>query len=308
MHKRFSVFLQITIQKQNSHLRPKQNEYRMSRIPGQVNQIENYALHQFSCGAIPCRIAAPKYEASGRPWVWRARFWWAFPEFDRTMLERGWHVAHIDVTELYGGPEAIDRWNSFYDLMVHELNFASQPAIECMSRGGLISYNWAARNPEKVLCMYADNPVCDFTSWPGGKGSGPGNELCWQTCLDAYGLSEEEALAYKGNPIDNLKPLIDAGVPLLHVYGDEDEVVPYAENSGIMVERARSLGYDIELIRKPGMGHHPHCLEDPSPIVTFVEEAWRFRRVQGQPVIAADSGKSNVNKVQAVPIAVGDSR
>ena len=103
--------------------------------------------------------------------------------------------------------------------MTEQHGLAKQPALEGMSRGGLIIYNWAAANPDKVACIYGDAPVCDFKSWAGGKGRGKGGAGAWQQCLTAYGLSEDDALEYKHNPIDNLKPLAHAGVPLLHFVG-----------------------------------------------------------------------------------------
>ena len=45
------------------------------------------------------------------------------------------------------------------------------------------------------------------------------------------GLSDQEAIAYKFNPVDNLAPLAAARIPLLLVYGDSDRVVPHPENS-----------------------------------------------------------------------------
>ena len=78
------------------------------------------------------------------------------------------------------------------------------------------------------------------------------------------------ALAYGGNPVDNLEPLARAGIPVLHVVGDEDEAVPVAENTALVEERYRKLGGFIEVIHKPGVGHHPHGLEDPAPMVQFV--------------------------------------
>ena len=133
------------------------------------------------------------------------------------------------------------------------------------------------KNPGKVACIYADAPVCDFKSWPGGKlkglGKGAGSEREWQKMLLAFGFkSDAEAIAFKGNPVDNLKPLADAKVPLLHVYGDADDVVPWEENTGVIAERYRKLGGSITLIGKPGIGHHPHGLTDPSPIVEFIVE------------------------------------
>ena len=86
-----------------------------------------------------------------------------------------------------------------------------------------------------------------------------------------YGFkTDDEAKAYARNPIDNLAPLAAAKVPLLHVYGDADEVVPWDENTGVVAERYRKLGGSITLIAKPGVKHHPHGLEDSTPIVKFI--------------------------------------
>ena len=70
--------------------------------------------------------------------------------------------------------------------------------------------------------------------------------------------------------MDRLEPLAKAGVPLLNVYGDADEVVPWEENTGLLAERYRALGGSIQLIGKPGVGHHPHGLEDSTPIIDFI--------------------------------------
>ena len=82
--------------------------------------------------------------------------------------------------------------------------------------------------------------------------------------------SEKKALRYKGNPIDNLKPLASAKVPLLHVVGDVDKVVPVVENTAIVEKRYKKLGGEIQVIHKANIGHHPHSLPDPSSIVDFI--------------------------------------
>jgi len=135
----------------------------------------------------------------------------------------------------------------------------------------LYCYNWAIANPDKVACIYGDAPVCDFKSWPGGQGNGPGSDRDWALVLKTYHFPDDAAaLAYRGNPVDNLKPLAEAGVPLLHVFGDADEVVPWEENTGLIAERYEKLGGSITLIRKPGVGHHPHGLDDSTPIIEFI--------------------------------------
>jgi len=37
-----------------------------------------------------------------------------------------------------------------------------------------------------------------------------------------------------------------------------------------MKTRYEALGGHVELILKPGVGHHPHSLEDPTPIDSWI--------------------------------------
>jgi len=237
---------------------------------GKKSEWQGFQRFDFVVDGQACRVVAPKTEAEGRPWIWRARFFGHEPQADVALLQEGFHVAYCEVGGLFGNPQAVEHWNAFYQVMTEQHGLGKRPALEGMSRGGLIIYNWAAANPNKVSCIYGDAPVCDFKSWPGGKGKGKGGGGAWQQCLAAYGLSEADALLYKLNPVDNLQPLVDAHIPLLHVVGDADDVVPVAENTALIESRYKALGGSIQVIHKPGVGHHPHSLKDPSSIVSFV--------------------------------------
>ena len=97
------------------------------------------------------------------------------------------------------------------------------------------------------------------------------SECDWASLIKLYGFKDEaEALAYRGNPIDVLDPLAKAKVALIHVVGDTDDVVPTAENSALIEARYQALGGAIQVIHKPGIGHHPHGLDDPTPVVQFI--------------------------------------
>lgn len=235
--------------------------------PGKKSNFHGYAQYDFPLEDFSCRVVVPAKPAPGNPWIWRARFWAHMPNVDLALLERGFHVAYADVSNLFGSPRAVARWNVFHDYLVGQHGLAKKPALEGMSRGGLIVYNWASQHPDKVACIYADAPVCDIKSWPGGKGKGQHGP--WDLCKNAYGFTEEQAMEFRGNPIDRLEPLAKAKVPLLHVVGDADHVVPVEENSAIVEERYRALGGDIQVIHKPGI-KHVHGLDDPAPIVEFV--------------------------------------
>lgn len=239
-------------------------------ITGKISDWKGFELHEIEFEKRKAYIVRPKTEAAGRPWIWRARFWAHRPEVDTALLERGFHLVYIDAPELIGSPAAVEVWNNFYAYLTTIHHFNAKPALEGMSRGGLYIYGWAEANPDKVACVYADAPVCDFKSWPGGKGRSKGSPKDWELVLKMYEFKDEaEALAWKKNPIDNLAPLAKAKVPLLHVVGDADDVVPVEENTAIMEKRYKELGGSIQVIHKPGIGH-VHGLDDPKPIVDFV--------------------------------------
>lgn len=225
---------------------------------------------EFTNDANQCFVVSPRVQAIGKPWMIRARFWGHEPQTDIDLLEKGFHIVYCDVADLYGSPQAVARWDSFYKRM-RKAGFDKKVALEGMSRGGLIVYNWAAKNPEKVACIYADAPVMDFKSWPMGKGTSAGSAGDAQQLLKAYGFSnEQEALDWNQNPIDAAAVIAKAKIPVLHVVGDADDVVPVAENTAIFEERLQKLGAPLTVIHKPGVGHHPHSLNNPDPIVRFI--------------------------------------
>jgi hypothetical protein len=235
-----------------------------------------YARRDWVVDGCEAILVAPHEDAPGRPWIWRAEFFDGFPGVDLALLARGFHLAYIQVGNTFGCPDALAHWDVFYPQLVGEHGLSRKPVLEGISRGGLYIYNWAVYNTDKVGGLYGDAPVCDFKTWPGGFGLGPASPEDWQQLLAAYHFaSDAEALAYPGNPVDNLAPLAAAGIPLLHVYGDADDLVRWEENTGVVAERYRALGGEITVIPKPGVGHHPHGLEDPTPIVEWVVEKTR---------------------------------
>lgn len=242
-------------------------------FPGRRSKWQGFDRYDFEVNGPTVTVVAPKTAAKGKPWVWHGEFFGHKPDPDVALLEKGLHIAYMRVSDMLGSPPAVKHWNAMYAVLTKEYGFNKKPALVGLSRGGLYCYNWAIANPDKVACIYGDAPVCDFKSWPGGKGKGKGDAKNWQLVMDLWGFKDEsEALAYKGNPVDNLEVLAKRKVPLLHVFGDADDVVPWEENTALMAERYRKMGGPIELIAKAGVGHHPHGLQDSTPIVTFIFE------------------------------------
>ncbi len=258
-------------QREANELTAKLHALTRASLPGKRSLWFGFERFDFEVDGKPVLVVAPKIEAPGRPWAWHGEFFGHKPNPDIALLGRGFHIVYMSVPDMLGGPEAVAHWDALYRELTSQYGFDAKPALVGLSRGGLYCYNWAESNPDKVSCIYGDAPVCDFKSWPGAYGKGKRSDRDWQIVLEQYHFpSDADAMAYRKNPVDNLAPLAAAKVPLLHVFGDADEVVPWDENTGLVAERYKQLGGEITLIRKPGGLHHPHGLDDSTPIVEFI--------------------------------------
>jgi predicted esterase len=57
------------------------------------------------------------------------------------------------------------------------------------------------------------------------------------------------------NPIERLEPLAKAKIPILHLHGNADTLVPLERNSAELARRYRRLGGEMELVVIEGKGH-----------------------------------------------------
>lgn len=238
----------------------------------------DYKMKAYVFEGHQAKIVFPKKKHPNNYWIWRARFWGSEPQVDKALLEKGFHLVYIDVANLFGNDKAVNLWNKFYDHCVQTYGLNKKVVLEGFSRGGLMVYNWAAVNTDKVFSIYADAPVCDIKSWPGGLFNGEGNPNAWELCLKAYNLDTISVKNFKHIPLNNCVAVARAGIPVIHVYGDADRVVPFEENTQLLAERFEQENGIIKLIRKEGVGHHPHSLKDPEPIVNFILESVSYTK------------------------------
>ncbi len=186
------------------------------------------------------------------PWVWYAPTLRGLPaNSEKWMFERflkaGIAIGGVDVGESYGSPKGRAIYTALHEHLIKKRGLDKQACLLARSRGGLMLYCWAAENPDKVRCITGIYPVCNIASYPGLK----------RAC-GAYDLSAEELEAQlaKHNPIDRLKLLAKAKVPIFHIHGDQDRVVPLDKNSGLIKERYDKLGGSMMLEVVKGQGHN----------------------------------------------------
>lgn len=179
-----------------------------------------------------CIVVAPKTAAPGSPWSWRGCYWDHEPQTEIELLKRGFHIAYITANATLKPDK---KWDAWYEFLTTKHGLSKKPAFIGMSRGGEYAYTWATANPDKVSCIYADNPG--------------GNKEIFNRIVD----------------------LARSDVPLLHVCGSID---PILGRFALPIENIyHQFGGRISTMIKDGAGHHPHSLRDPKPIADFIEQS-----------------------------------
>jgi len=246
---------------------------------------KGFVRYDFEFTGRACRVVCPDRPAYGNPWIWNARFPDWHCDIDSILLTRGFYVTYINTDEFNGSPEGVKIWDGYFRYLTTTFRFENEVALEGISRGGLYVYNFAKKYPWRVSCIYAEAPVCDIKSWPGGFGKGKGSATDWQLVLKAYNFNNEaEAKAFKDNPVDNLDKLAAAKVPILHMIGLNDKVVPPDENTFILVDRYVKLGGIATIVpctrgKQELEGHH-FDIETPAFAADFIIKNTRSFRTK----------------------------
>ncbi len=211
-------------------------------LPGEAFQIDGHDAF----------VILPPGATDDIPWVWYAPTLnglpaqsevWMFERF----LAQGVAIAGIDVGESFGSPDGTRLYTTLYEYLVKKRQFREKPCLLARSRGGLMLYSWAVEHPHSVGGVAGIYPVCSIVSYPGVA-----------RAASAYGLTAEQldVELTKYNPIDRLKPLAEARVPVFHTHGDSDTVVPLEANSAELAKRYREFGGPVEIEVVKGQGHN----------------------------------------------------
>jgi sialidase-1 len=254
-------------------------------FPGRKSTWKGFVRYDFDFQGRACRIVCPDKPAKGNPWIWNARFPDWHTAIDSTLLSEGFYVTYINTDEFNGSPEGVKIWDEYFKYLTVTFSFENRVALEGISRGGLYVYNFAKKYPYRISCIYAEAPVCDFKSWPGGRGIGKGSPQDWQLIMKYYGFrNDSEALVFKDNPVDNLERLAAARVPVLHMIGLNDSIVPPAENTFILIDRYIKLGGPATIIPctkgKQELNGHHFDIETPGLVADFIKSNTRAFRTK----------------------------
>ena len=199
--------------------------------------------------------------AEGNPWTWTMQ--WATAFVPRTgvpdLLAKGWYHVTLEAFATKASDEALPMFDRYQRFLVDTLGLAPKACLIGMSWGGFYSTRYAAAYPANIKAIYLDAPLMNFDGRK--RDRGPWNDIvpengCW---------TEDPRM-----PVNKAKALADAGLPILLLYGEEDQVLNPVYNCELFAARFKAAGGNIEVIARPMWGHHPHGL-DPGETIKIVE-------------------------------------
>ena len=101
-----------------------------TKWPGKQSSWNGHTRFDFEFDGKACFVVAPDKPAPGAPWVWRARFPNFHAEADQLLVERGFHIAHINTGGMLGSPRALAHWDKFYELLTDQHGLSKKVSIE----------------------------------------------------------------------------------------------------------------------------------------------------------------------------------
>lgn len=228
-------------------------------------------VEKFKIDGKAVTLKVPDQAAPGKPWLWVGEFGGHLKSLEDGLVEKGWSVAYVNISNQFGSPASMTVWEKLYDELHGKRGLSAKPALLGISRGGLYVNAWLRLHPDRASVLYLDNGVCDIRSWPGGfqlTHQGKGSAGDWKLYKIIFGYADDESAQAKSTrPTDGMLPAIKAGVFLISCHGTADHTVPFEDNAALLVKFWQDHGGQVKLFPKPGGDHHPHGLPDPKPLI-----------------------------------------
>ena len=201
----------------------------------------------------------------------KSEYFEAFPAVQIKLLEMGYHIFHIRNKTRWHVDSDTDARAKLAEYVNKEMGLSEKCVIIGMSCGGMQGIYMGAKYPQYVSCLYLDAPVVNLFSCPAGYGKKV-NIDAMDELLTGKGITLTEFISYREHPLDYIPKLCEAKIPVILVSGDSDSIVPFEENGQLLYDAYKKNNLPIELIIKKGGDHHPHSLEDNTPIIEFIKK------------------------------------
>lgn len=214
----------------------------------------------------------PKKPDEKRNWTLKTEYKDAFPETEIDLLGEGFHVAYLENKSRFATKEDCDAKARFVKFLSREYGLRDKCVPVGMSCGGAHAVNFGGFYPELIQCMFVDAPVLNFLSYPGRIGK---EDAVWENeFVKAYpGITRAKLFNFENHPMNKIDVLKAHKIPIIMLYGNEDQTVPYEENGKILELEYADSPELLKVVPRYNQGHHPHGLMYNNHIVIdFIKE------------------------------------
>ncbi len=215
-------------------------------------------------------IVFPKEPDKNKNWTLKTEYWGAFADTELELVKKGFHMVYLQNNNRFATQEDCDAKKRFVNYLNKEYGLRDKCVPVGMSLGGAHAVNFAGFYPECIACVFLDAPVLNFLSCPGRKYD---TDIWNKEFIYAYpGITRAKLLDnFKYHPINQATEMVKNNIPVIMLYGTEDETVIYEEN-GKLLEEVYSEKKDLlKIIPRNMQGHHPHgYLFDKTPVFDFI--------------------------------------
>lgn len=223
-----------------------------------MEQVFEYEYNGYSAYVI-------RPEKPNGKWIWKTEFFTAFDQAERALLDMGYTRVYYQISDKYGSFNAVRLMHNFYFDVINRFNLDERCYLFGFSRGGLYAFNFTLFYPECVEKIYFDAPVLDLRTWP------KEGMIERVQAINEYGLTPDAYETFNGQPVNYFDEFFSHMKHILLIAGLKDEEVDFSQNAGKMIDYCKEHNIYIETILKPEGKHHPHSLEDVTPIINFIE-------------------------------------
>ncbi len=229
-----------------------------------MKEFKDFKIDEFDFCGRNARVVIPDKADTRRSWAFKMEYRDEFPETEIELLERGYHIAFIQNKTRFASDDDIQMKADFARHITEKYNLNKKCVPIGMSLGGAQAVIFAGTYPELVEGIFLDAPVLNFCMY-------------WDDCRDdvwknevevAYpGLKKYQLLNFYNHPMNKLDILTENKIPVLMLWGNQDQSVLYKDNGVHLEEAYMDYPELMTVMQRVSQGHHPHGFGAKSGII-----------------------------------------
>lgn len=204
-------------------------------------------------------IVFPKEARKDGKWLLKTEYWDGYPQAEIEMIKRGFHLAYVENETRFATVADCERKARFVKMISEKYGLKDKCTLVGYSCGGAHAVNFAGYFPECVSCIFIDAPVLNFCDYPGRLDDAKCENVWENEFIYAYpGITRAKLFNFKNHPINRVEELKKHKIPIIMLYGTEDETVYYSRNGMLLELEYKDMPELLTVIPRYIEGHHPH--------------------------------------------------